>query len=317
MDAAGILGLTDLELPHDAFASGGSFQPMDVDGDAEPPVVPSPQKKSAKKRARPKKTRGGAAGTGVVIFGDRFVCSYSGEFTERAVFIPGLDDVAFLNLPCAFAYLEDQGDDFTPEKVQELKAAALESYEQDSCERAPTRKQLANFGGDKYYDEWIGHLHFWDRLTERSGLTVAQFQQKRDSGGLTAHKRGGGANTRVSFESAPYVIAYGKGPAGCRIINALDGSVNREEGEVVDAKKTMSMVRALRKLTTFCNGHQDRTFEVCSASGDGYYAFFVRTSDEVDANDKRRNHIATKILGNPTAYGPAVFIFTRKYSQRI
>jgi hypothetical protein len=316
-ERGGIFDLDAIGLDSSMVASPGDYQrPVDDDG-ADEPVEPAEAEKGAKKRSRPKRVAPEIAGTGVVVLGDRFVCSYSGEFGESAVFIPGVDTACFRNLPCAFAFLEDSG--AKEETVQKYKQALCEAYEQqiNTVERAPKRELLANFGGDRYYGEWIGNLHFWDRLTESGGLTVPQYLAKKKKGNGTATKRGKGSGARVSFDAAPYTIAYGKGPAGCKLINALDGVSVDED---VDVKKTMSMVRAMRKLQTFCSAHSDFGFEVRSVTGDGFYAFFIAIKDDklmaVSVPAKFQNHIAQQLLGH-SAFGPATFIFTRKYSQRI
>lgn len=304
----------DLDLDASAFAHPGEYQRPDNDAGDDEPVEDGQVEKGAKKRARPKRVVPEIAGAGVVVLGDRFVCSYSGEFGPSAVFIPGVDTACFRNLPCAFAFLEDSG--AKEEVVQKYKQAICDAYEQElnTVERAPKRELLANFGGERYYDEWIGPLHFWDRLTESGGLTVAQYLAKKKSRNGGATKRGKGSGARVSFDAAPYTIAYGKGPAGCKLVNALDGV---EVDEDVDVKKTMSMVRAMRKLQTFCNAHKDLNVEVCSAHAEGYYAFYVDAKDPTGSIPaKFQNHIAQQLLGK-TAFGPATFIFTRKYSQKI
>ena len=97
-------------------------------------------------------------------------------------------------------------------------------------------------------------------------------------------------------------------------MNELDGLVQEEKQ---DAKKTMSIVRALRKLNTFCNAHKEHNLEVCSEHKEGFYSFYVDAKDPTGSvPEKMQNRIAQQLLGH-TAYGPAVFVFMRKYSQAI
>ena len=318
--AAELLGLTDLELDASTFTSGGTFEPRaaDVPAGADGPPA-QPAKKGAKKRSRPKKVPPEVVGAGVVVLGDRFCGSYSGEFSTRAIFIPGVDSACFRNIPCAFAFLDESG--ASAETIQKLKEATCESYGQElaTAVRAPDRTKLANFGGDLFYEEWMGELLFWDQLTDNEGLSVTQY---KEHGGRrhTALKRGKGSGARVSFDAAAYSVAYGKGPAGCQLINALDAVPLAADTE--KPKHDLSIVRALRKLSTFVNTHKETTFEVKSSHGDGFYACFIGVDAAAPEDDdsvvptKLNNHIAQQILGMP-AYGPALFIFTRKYSQRI
>jgi len=301
MDGTGLHTLTDLADPESLLFGGSSSAPAES------------AKQPAKKRERAKKVAPEIAGPGVVVLGDRFVCSYSGEFSPSAIFIPGVDTACFHNIPCALAFLEESG---APPEVQvRYKQALCDAYEQplELVERAPQRHYLANFGGDRFYDEWIGPLELWDRLTETSGTTVAQYKDRKQGAKGSAVKRGRGGDARVSFLAAPYVVAYGKGAAGCKLVNALDGVKEEEEH---DAKDTMTMVRALRKLQTFIKGHDgEADFKIKSDFGEGYYAFFIGTDAPVTL-PKLHNHIASSIT-TKQCYGPAVFIFTRKFSVKV
>lgn len=296
------------------------------DDDAPPSPPPAPKKPTtaSRKRGRSSKKTAAAApaatptavGLGVVIIGDRFICSYSGRVVDHAVFIPGVDTACFANLPCAFAWLEDESN-VSVEVQDKLKAAMALEYEQtlENVVRAPKRSQLADFGGDKYYSEWIGPLVFWDRLTEAQGSTVGEWKQRGNS---TATKRGKGAAQRIAFDAAAYTIAYGKGAAGCKKVNTIDGAPV-EKG----AKNVLTIVKAYRKLQTFINGHVSaeedarQLYQVRQiSSANGWYASAIVPCDNVVPEDKLRNNIASQLAGF-SVYGPAVVVFTRKHSQKI
>ena len=314
--------------------------PADVDsdsaeGDEEEEAPPSPPKKKSanataatatRKRARGKKgdaskapaSKPKAIGLGVNIIGSRFVCSYSGRVVDRAVFIPGVDTACFANIPCAFAWIAEESN--VPEDAkQELRVAIAAEYEQtlEIIERAPERSQLVDFGGNKYYKEWIGMLEFWDRLTEASGSSVQEYKQ-RDNGAATKRGGGRGQTARVVFDASAYTIAYNKGGAGCKKVNTIDG-VATEKG----AKNVLTIVKAYRKLQTFINGHVSaedearQLFQVRQISSTaGWYASVIVPCENVIPERKLLNNIASQLVGFEV-FGPAVVVFTRKHTQKI
>ncbi len=296
------------------------------DSDAEPSPPPAPKPAATRKRGRSGTKKNAAAtasaaaptavGLGVVVIGDRFVCSYSGRVVDHAVFIPGVDSACFANLPCAFAWLEDESN-VSEDTQNKLKTAMAAEYEQtlENVVRAPKRSLLVDFGGDRYYADWIGPLQFWDRLTDAHGSTVAEFKQR---GNQTAARRGKGAAARVAFDAAAYAIAYGKGAAGCKKVNTIDGAQTAK-----GAKNVLTIVKAYRKLQTFINGHVSegeeakQLFAIQQLHGtDGWYASVLVPCEGVVPEDKLRNNIASHIVGF-NVYGPAVVVFTRKHSQKI
>jgi len=282
--------------------------PVPATPGAEAAATPdAPETKKSKKRSRAK-AKPAVSGNGVVVVGNRFVCSYSGRVVANAIFIPTVDTACFANIPCALAWLEDNCKDATINDG--LRHALATEYEQtlENIERAPKRELLADFGGNLFYDEWIGALAYWDHLTESIGLSVDGYS-KRGTG--TATKRGKGAAARVAFEAAMYVIAHAKGAGGCKKVNALDGAV--EKG----AKERLTPVAALRKLSTFRNTHED-TFQVEHVDGEGYSATTNVKAEGLltPVDDKLINNIATQLVGH-TVYGPALVIFTRKHSQKV
>ncbi len=318
--------------PEEAVDSD-SAEGGDDEGEEEVAPPSPPKKKSAanattatRKRARGKKSdpakaaaaKPKAVGLGVNIIGSRFVCSYSGRVVDRAVFIPGVDTACFANIPCAFAWIAEESN--VPEDTkQELRVATAAEYEQtlEIIERAPERTQLVDFGGNKYYKEWIGMLEFWDRLTEASGSTVQEYKQ-RDNGAATKRGGRGGQAARVVFDASAYTIAYNKGGAGCKKVNTIDG-VATEKG----AKNVLTIVKAYRKLQTFINGHvsaEDEARQLYQvrqlSSTAGWYASVIVPCENVIPERKLLNNIATQLVGFEV-FGPAVVVFTRKHTQKI
>lgn len=273
--------------------------------------TPEPEKKS-KKRSRSSKPKPIAKGPGVVIINNHFVCSYSGRIIEKAIFIPGVTTAAFANFPCAFAWIEENVKDAA--KQEELKRITCDDYEQtvESVVRAPIREKLSDFGGDLIYDEWMGPLKFWDILTDAQGSSVKDFQASLKG---DTKRRGGKTNGRVTFESAMYVVSSGKGAAGCKKINALDGAV--EKG----AKDRLTPISALRKIGTFTskNTPKDSTEPLwvqVDVGGDNYRGWAVTPVVGYEPDEKLLNNIATQVCGHKV-YGPAVILFTRKTSVKV
>ncbi len=330
MNAEEFAASLGLEVPANVDVDSDSAEGSS--GDEEAPPSP-PKKKTAnatatatRKRARGKKSDASkvaaakpkAVGLGVTIIGSRFVCSYSGRVVDRAVFIPGVDTACFANVPCAFAWIAEESN--VPEDAkQELRAAIASEYEQtlEIIERAPERSQLVDFGGNKYYKEWIGMLEFWDRLTEASGSSVQEFKQ-RDNGAATKRGGRGGQAARVVFDASAYTIAYNKGGAGCKKVNTIDGAAT-EKG----AKNVLTIVKAYRKLQTFINGHvstEDEARQLYQirqlSSTAGWYASVIVPCENVIPERKLLNNIATQLVGFEV-FGPAVVVFTRKHTQKI
>jgi hypothetical protein len=313
---------TFFAAPHPAELLGVSDE--ENDSDAAPSPAPQPTATRKRGRSGTKKTKAAATptaaptatGLGVVVIGDRFVCSYSGRVVDHAVFIPGVDTACFANLPCAFAWLEDESN-VSAETQDKLKSAMAAEYEQtlENVVRAPKRNLLVDFGGDRYYSEWIGPLAFWDRHTEAQGSTVDEWKKR---GNQTAARRGKGAAARVAFDAAAYVIAYGKGAAGCKKVNTVDGAAIAK-----GTKNVLTIVKAYRKLQTFINGHVSeeedarQLYEIRQLSStNGWYASVIVPHEGVVPEDKLRNNIASQVVGF-NVYGPAVVVFTRKHSQKI
>lgn len=274
----------------------------------------SPEQVVKPKRQRSKKPRPLLSGPGVVPSGKRFVCSYSGELTERAIFIPGVNSACFLNVPCAVAYIEDNA------KSAEAQATLLQdladAYGQTlgNLVRAPQNRLLANFGGDLFYEDWIGDLVKWDALTMLHGTTVEEFKNR----GKKATKRGKRGNNSVTFEAATYSISAGKGAGGCRVVNTLEDNI--EAGK----KGQLTSVGALRKLEKFVRGSRNK--EEGEAALENYLIEATRTSTAVILacvarqgtvpDEKKRNAIASALCEREV-YGPALAIFTRKTAQKL
>jgi hypothetical protein len=298
---------------------------MDIEGDllsspapSEPVGAPAaPKKPAGKKRARaPAPAKPVIAGHGVVIIGNHFVCTFSGHVSERGTFITGVDDAVFANIPCAIAWLNE----FIPvagkDAVDKLKLALCTDYDQtvEQVIAAPPRERLSDFGGNQFYSEWIGELHFWDRLTEAHGLTVAEWKLRQ--AGSTVLKRGKGASHRIAFEATTYSIAYGKSVAGCKKVVAIDGAP-----AVEGAKAQLTPVKCYRKLQAFMNAHPDQAFVIRHFDREGFFLSALVPDEtpgtvSIPPENKMANNIASQ-LAMVSVFGPATCTFTRKYSQKL
>ncbi len=268
-----------------------------------PPPVASPPKAPRKRtRSKPKVK----VANNVTIVASRFVCAYSGRVVVRAIIVAGQ---AFANFPCAAAWLEENVADAT--ERNKILQTLCEKYEQtiDSVGRAPPRERLLDFGGDLTYAEWIGHLQFWDKLSETNGTSVEEYRASLTATGAnTTTKRGKGANAKVIFEAGMYEIAYNKAAAGCRRVNAVD--------EKDTVSKRVTPVTAVRKINTFLNSNSE-LFVRKHIDKDGLHAVVLVGAEAAGVIDtKFSNNIATQVVGEKV-YGPACIIFTRKLVQKI
>ena len=273
-------------------------------------VVADETKPAPKKRSRSASTRKKAVKP-VTILNNRFVCSYSAQITEKAIFLPGDLTVCFANLPCAFSYIDLTVSDEA--KRRDLKIALCNAYEQnvETVQSAPDRNLLACFGGNRSYEEWIGPLAFWNVLTSNSGTTVAEYQQLLKSGGKQATKAAG----KVTFEVGLYVVSPKGAP---KRVNAVDGAV--EKG----AKENLTPVRAYRKLHTFIAKQSKentavkyRVIEIVDPkdSWRGWGVTLAADSEEPGA-EQAQNKVASSLTGSQL-FGPAVVFITRKTAVKI
>lgn len=250
------------------------------------------------------------SGNGVVVIGNRFVCSYSGRTVERAIFAPGTAKCCFANVPCAVAWLEENVKD--ADQVSTLKLSLAEKYDQPLAvlERAPHRQYLDTFGGSNDYTTWIGPLEKWDRLSEVSGTTVDEFSKKNKSGGK---KKKGKAELRQNFESATYFIAHGKLSAGVKRVDTIEGNVDAEGKK----KSGTTHVGSMRKVFAFAKANEvQKPYSISYIGNEFCYATsFTHFGDE-PADPKLHNKIASLLLGEEV-YGPAVVVFLKKHSIKI
>lgn len=260
--------------------------------------------KQGVKRARPKSV----PKKGVTVIGNHLLCSYSGRIVEKAIFVPGLAEVCFANLPCAFAWIEEHVRE--PERQTMLKNAVCDRYEQpiDSVVRAPDWRLLEDFGGDRNYQEWIGPLKFWDVLTQSNGMDVKAYQESL-RGGKKSQKT---AASKVTFEAGMHLLQM----KGQKAINALDGKV--EKG----AKETLTATKAYKKVSAFAStqkvGESDFAWHVQSVAGESFAGWVVTPPESADPEQikKYRNHVASQVT-NQECYGPGVLIFTRKAAIKV
>ena len=263
-----------------------------------------------KKRSRAKpKPLGGAS---LTVLDQRFVCNFTGRVVPKAIFFPGVHNVCFCNIPCAFAWLEDcsGADDIT---IAKHKQGICEEYEQtmDVIARAPKRDALSDFGGDMTYDAWIAPLREWDMLTDVKGTTVAEFRSADKNKGKSATKKGKGASAKISFDAAMYVVGHQGGAAKCKKVTAVDGA---------DVKDGLSPVRAFRKINTFVTAHNGdvlpKKYVVDHIHTEAFNATYIVTADATAGDEKLLNKVASQVLALQV-YGPAVISFLRKHSQKV
>ena len=267
------------------------------------PVQAKPKPKRVRKPAA------AAVGAGVTVLGDRFVCSYSGEIRDRAIFVADIPTVCFANLPCAFAWLSSNVQDATA--LADIKTKLCEVYEQPSVEGVlcpPDRSQLSDFGGSQVYSEWIGELVFWDTHAQISGTSVADW--KKSAKKTTATKKAKAAQARVTFETGVYSVGIG-GAAKCKRVTHVDGD-DKLTG------KDITAIKSMRKLTKFAASSKLKLVSECKVNvEDGYTIFFHRErEEEPGAVIKEHNHIATQMAG-VNAVGPALVFALRKTSVKI
>ncbi len=268
---------------------------------------PAPKKRSREKPSAPRKK----AIKPVTIVNDRFVCSYSGAITEKAIFVPGDLSVCFANFPCAFAYLDATIKD--AEKLHAAKVAVCDAYEQniETVQPAPDRGLLGVFGGDRSYEEWLGPLNFWNVLTSNSGTSVSEYRNLLKNGG----KRGTKGDGKITLEAGLYVVNTKGNP---RRVDAVDGAV--EKG----AKESLTPVRAFRKLDAFVaksakdNGPTFRIVDIGDVKGAwrGYGVVLSADSKVAPGDAIPVNKIATAMSGL-NHYGPACVFVTKKTSIKI
>jgi hypothetical protein len=260
---------------------------------------------SKKKRSRSSRKKP-AGGTGIVTVADRFVCSYSGRMTAKAIIVPGLRGASFANIPCGVAWIEENIK--TEEERGKLLDTIAEEFDQprDGLIRAPDRAQLAEFGGDKHYPEWMGALVHWDQVTEDKGTDVKSFK----SGGRRVTAKKGKKNEKITLESGMYSVSHNKSVAGVKKVNTIDG-VEVEKG----TKGKLTAAGAARKINTFLKSNNpkdaDAVFRAQFIENDGIIGHYCTAAGEVDK--KLVNLIASKVLG-VQCYGPAVLTLTKKHS---
>ncbi len=271
---------------------------------AADPTRVEPKPAAAKKRAR--KPAAPAVGAGVTVLGDRFVCSYSAQIREHAIFIPGVPTVCFANIPCAFAWLRDNVRDAAT--LTDLKTKVCEAYEQPSIDGVltpPDRSYLSDFGGDRLYPEWIGELAFWDIQASVKGSTVAQWKKQEKKSGTS--KRGKGADKRLTLDTGMYSVGVG-GMAATKKVDTIDGA---------EDATGLTAIKATRKLAKFVASHPDLaclTHTITLAGG--CVITYLALSEGMPVPEKVGNHTATMLTGVPVV-GPAIVFANKKMSVKI
>lgn len=257
-----------------------------------------------------------------MVVGDRVICNYSGRATTKGVAIPGAKGAAFCNLPCLFAWLDDNVP--AGELHDNAVAAVCEYYEQtrENIARAPDRSRLLTFGGDETYDQWIGGLSNWEALTESKGSTPEELQKglsKRAKNGKAAPTKGGKGKQGVTFSTGVWVVSHGKAAAGCVKANALDVAATAAEEGAVDnaAGKKLTAVQIARKPRAYAKAHPDEVRLVHTES-DNFAADYCVLQNNLTAipDDKQYNSVASN-LTSVKVYGPASVTFFKKTSVKL
>lgn len=252
---------------------------------------------SKRKRSRPKKpTQLGGKNTVLNILDDRFVCTYSGKVVDKAVFVPGSTNVCFANIPCGCAWLIDYSG-LTGDELQAKLVSFCEAYGQflDTVRRAPPREQLADFGGNLTYDQWISDLRTWDLITQQQGTTVDVY---RKSTTKRATNKKAAASSKVTLKQGMYVIGVESGEKAVRAVTALDSATEKPKG-------ALTPVGAYKRLGKFAAAQDkvQRGHKGVLSIQDKYVVHYLVG----DPDDPARNKIVST-LTNDFAVGPAVVI---------
>lgn len=244
-----------------------------------------------------KRTRAPRTPSKITTRKGQFVCDYTNAFIDKAVFIPGFRDVCFLNLPCAVAYLERNSEN-EQDLAKNLEALAT-SYGQtvEQLVAAPDPLQLLQNGGKLTYDEWIGDLAIWDAVTDSKGLTVDQWKRS------DKRKPKKAKPAATVFEPGVYLVKPGK--AAPQKVNAVDA----EKG----VKGQLTVVAIVRKLDKYMAGKEG--FEAINGT-DEKCRFAAAMCVDGEKQEKEHNVQAEKLTGINDIYGPAMFVFTRKFSLK-
>lgn len=282
--------------------------PMDTTDDK--PAKPA----ATKKRARKPAATGAKSDASVVVLHDRFVCSYTGEIRGAALFVPGYPGVCFANLPCAFAWINDN----VPEEAAraELKQKTCDEYQQpspDGVALPSSRELLAVFGGQQTYAEWIGDLRLWDGMTEKNGITVSDWQAQRgNKGGATGKSR-----NKLVLEAGSYSIGVG-GPSQTKRVTVLGGETTTTAEGKKRATPGLTDVKAMQAQDRFMKAHPEYTRLL--HVGDHFVAVCLvpdaLAAEPVKPDPNFHNAYATACTGL-MCYGPTFVISYKKKSVKL
>lgn len=253
------------------------FDAIEIAGETQEQQPAKPKRKRAAKKAKP--------GSGVVIVGDNFLDSYTGQLTKKAIFIPAFDEVAFQSVPTALRWLEEN---VKKENFDPIADSLCEAYGQarSNVIAVPDRKQLKDFGGTLTFPEFYAPFVRWDELTERSGITTEQFRKKGVPSAAKKTKAG------ITFEAGTYSIGAGK-------------NAKRVEGE----GSKLSTLSAFKKLTTWQKKNTEASAQAIFFGKDGVDVIALVPAGPYDP--KVVNNTATQLVG-VTVVGPAVGVFHRR-----
>lgn len=248
----------------------------------EPLPVPSlPPANKKRERTKPELKHMGVY-TRVVNGVESFVCTYTLRITDKAIFIPGHRKAgAFLNIPCAVAYIENHARN--KEIAERLRRQLAEYYDQPSgatLPRAPPVEQLATFCGRLDYEAWIGDLALWDEITENRGEGVDEWRKCRSSSAKKPKRN------PFKFKSGEYIIKA------------------RTSGEK-SIKRDADAVRAMRQLKSFAKNNAG---ELVGFFTEKFSAIGVKCLLETNVNP-----IASRIIGTEVC-GPVYLIATKEFT---
>lgn len=229
------------------------------------------------------------------------ICTWTGQPCNKAIWLPGRYDVAFVHLPAAVAYVEAEY------KVPEVRDSALvalcEAYEQQlaNVPQCEDRSKLQCFGGSEHFDEWNAQTYRWLEHTQQYGKTLADIKKLLKP--ASQRKGGNGKTAAVVFEPGAYILRYSK-KAG----DPVTTHVHKPE------KGQLSFGAALRAPEKWAKKQQGGTpvKVICKQDETALIFACVKESD-IEADPPNFNSVATSLFGENT-YGNAFAYFFKKKS---
>ncbi len=301
------------------------FEPMDIEDELDQIIAQSVAEEEPKvevEEAPPAPTKKRSrkvtdiSGDGVTLINNRFMCNYSGEFSDYRVFIPGYETVAsFRNLPCAVAYINIRGK--TGDGKLRLINALLEHYQQTVIPSAAPVSDLNTFGGKLDYEQWMQDMNIWDTFTNEKGQSADEYLSQKSNTKRTAKK---GGTDKINFESGAYLIgADGSTQAAAKAINCTDPlPEGAGRGKLSSASARRKQLNFLKKWTV--KGEEGVThcpFSTSLAAGESFVAIALTADEELSEEQTETLNIVASALTQTPCYGPTYVVFTKKMSIKI